>query len=168
MDPILGARMRIAAIISSLVFLVLPALAGADRGRGSLEIEDGRGVVTVKGRGVALGRLDRGLLTITDLSPNDQWSPRVNGVPRGRLVSLRGHDIRFYVPAGRYRIVVRGEGINISARGAGVAVLDGDADPAGATGSFHVGDDAPQALPEDPTRVPFGVGTTDQSLRRVP
>ena len=160
--------MRIAAIVSSLVVLVLPALAGADRGRGSLEIVDGRGVVHVKGRGVMLGRLDRGQLTIADLSPNDQWSPRVNGVPRGRLVSLRGRDIRFYVPAGRYRIVVRGEGINISARGVGAAVLDGEADPTGAMGSFQVGDDLPQALPDDPTQVPFGAGTADQSLRRAP
>ncbi len=154
--------MRIAAVLISLATLVVvalavPALAGAERPRGSLEVTDGRGVITIKGRGALLGRLDRGSLTIVDLTPNDQWSPRVNGVPRGRLVSMRGRDVTFYVPAGRYRIVVRGEGINISARGAGSAVLDGQPDATGAAGAYAVGDAAPEPLPDDPARVPFGV-----------
>ncbi len=159
--------MRIAAIVSSLVVLALPALAGAERARGSLEITDGRGVITVKGRGALLGRLDRGTLTIVDLTPSDQWSPRVNGVPRGRLTTFHGRDATFYVPAGRYRIVVRGEGINISARGAGLAVLDGDPDPTGATGSYTVGDSESQPVPAEPARVPFGAPAL-QSLRSRP
>ena len=143
--------------LATLVVLAVPALAGAERPRGSLEVTDGRGVITIKGRGALLGRLDRGSLMIVDLTPNDQWSPRVNGVPRGKLVSMRGRDVTFYVPAGRYRIVVRGEGINISARGAGSAVLDGQPDATGAAGEYAVGDAAPEPLPDDPSRVPFGV-----------
>jgi hypothetical protein len=147
--------MRIAALFSCLLVLAVPALAGAGV-RGSLEITDGRGVITIKGRGAMLGRLDKGSLQITDLAPADQWSPRVNGVPRGRLVSIRGKDITFYVPAGRYKIVVRGEGINLSARGAGAALLNGEPDPTGATGVYAVGDDQPQAIPTEVTRVQFG------------
>lgn len=148
--------MRLAAVVSALFVLAMPAIAGAEKARGSLEITDGRGVVTIKGRGALLGRLDKGSLLITDLTPTDQWSPRVNGVPRGRLVSIRGKDITFYIPAGRYRIVARGDGVNLSARGAGVAMLNGEADPTGATGVYAVGDDVPQPIPTELTRVQFG------------
>jgi len=149
--------MRIAALIGVVLVLPLGASARAERVQSSLEISDGRGVITVKGRGALLGRIDRGSLTVTDLSPNDQWSPRVNGVPRGRFVSIRGKDITFYVPAGRYRIVARGEGINISARGTGTATLDGQPDPAGATGDYAIGDGEQTPIPDDPEKVTFGV-----------
>ena len=148
--------MRIAAVVSTLLALALPALAGAEKARGSFEITDGRGVVTIKGRGALLGRLDKGSLQITDLSPADQWSPRVNGVPRGRLVSIRGKDVTFYIPAGRYKIVARGEGVNLSARGIGVAWLNGEPDLTGVTGFYAVGDGAPQPIPTELTRVQFG------------
>jgi hypothetical protein len=155
--------MRTAALIAALLVLPFAGVARAERLQGSLEIRDGRGAITVKGRGALLGRLDRGSLTVADLTPNDQWSPRVNGVPRGKLVSIRGRDITFYVPAGRYRIVVRGEGVNISARGVGSAVLDGQPDAAGATGTFAVGDAEPSPIPDDPGRVAFGTGPLARS-----
>jgi hypothetical protein len=149
--------MRAAAIAFSLVALLLPAVAGAERPRGgSLSVVEMRGVVIVKGRGALLGRLDAGSLLIADLSPNDQWSPRVNGVPRGRLFTHRGRDITFYIPAGRYRIVIRGEGISLSARGSGMASLDGEPDPTGSAGTYAVGDDARKPVPDEPLRVGFG------------
>ena len=79
-------------------------------------------------------------MQIIDLTPTDQWSPRINGVPRGKTVWTRGKDINFYIPGGRYRITVRGEGFSISARGQGRASLDGGPDTSGATGTFAVGD----------------------------
>ena len=54
--------------------------------------------------------VQNGEVVIVDLSPNDQWSPRINGVPRGRVVSLRGRDVNIYIPGGRYRITLRGDG----------------------------------------------------------
>ncbi len=83
-----------------------------------------RGTVVLKGKGIVIGRLERGEVEIVDLSPLDQWSPRVNGVPRGRTVWTRGKNINFYVPGGRYLITVRGEGFSVSARGQGTATLD--------------------------------------------
>jgi hypothetical protein len=160
--------MRNAILVTVLLALVLAVPAGAEQLRGSLEVRDGQGVITVKGRGALLGRLDRGSLIIVDLSPNDQWSPRVNGVPRGRLFSMRGRDITFYVPAGRYRIVAKGEGVNLSARGTGSAVLDGEPDPAGATGTYVVGDGGQEAIPDEPTRVTFGGGPVAKSWRVAP
>ena len=44
------------------------------------------------------------------------------------------------MPGGRYKITVTGAGFSISARGQGVATLDGTADLTGATGMYAVGD----------------------------
>ena len=68
--------MRLALL--SLVVLAVTAPLGwaAANPAGSLSIEDGRGTVTLKGKGIVIGRLERGEVQITDLSPQDQWSPR--------------------------------------------------------------------------------------------
>ncbi len=126
--PILPAVMRLALLFLCLLALAVPAGWAATRPAGSLSIEDGRGSVVLKGRGIVIGRLEKGDIQIVDLTPLDQWSPRLNGVPRGRTVWTRGKDINFYVPGGRYRITVHGEGFSISARGQGMASLDGSAD----------------------------------------
>jgi len=148
--------MRLAALaLAALALSASTAVGGRNAPGGSLSIEDGRGVVKIVGRGVLVGRIDRGSLEIQDLSPADQWSPRVNGVPRGRVVGLRGQNVLFFVPGGRYRIVARGEGISISARGAGQAVIDGEPDANGAAGTFAIGDDVPQPLPETRLRLVF-------------
>ena len=148
--------MRLALL--SLVVLAVTAPLGwaAASPAGSLSIEDGRGTATLKGKGIVIGRLERGEVQITDLSPLDQWSPRINGVPRGRTVGTRGKDINFYVPGGRYKITVHGDGVSISARGQGLAGLDGDADAAGSTGTFAVGDSPLVALPPSLEYVQFG------------
>jgi hypothetical protein len=151
--------MRLAALtLLALATCATAATAAANAPGGSLSIEDGRGVVQITGKGVLVGRMDKGSLEIVDLSAGDQWSPRVNGIPRGRTVWLRGKSISFYVPGGRYRIVAHGTGISISARGTGSSLLDGDPDPVGATGVYAVGDDAPAPLPVEPTRTTFGAG----------
>ena len=123
---------------------------------GSLLVEDGRGVVQVSGKGVLVGRMEKGSLEIVDLSSSDQWSPRVNGIPRGKTVTLRGKNVSFYVPGGRYKLTARGVGISISARGTGTVTLDGDPDPVGDTGRYAIGDDTPAALPVEATKLVFG------------
>ena len=157
--PILVAGMRVALLIGMLLALAVPAAFAAVSPAGSLSVEDGRGSAVIKGKGIVIGRLERGEVQIVDLSPLDQWSPRVNGVPRGKTVWTRGKDINFYVPGGRYRVTVRGEGFSISARGQGTAMLDGVADAAGATGTYAVGDAAPTALLIGTQRVDFGPPT---------
>lgn len=145
-------------VLVSLAVLAISAPLGwaAARPAGSLSIEGGRGTVTLRGKGIVIGRLERGEVQIVDLSPLDQWSPRLNGVPRGRTVWTRAKDVNFYVPGGRYKITVRGEGFSISARGQGTATLDGTADLTGATGSYAVGDGDPAPLPEEPVTVQYG------------
>jgi hypothetical protein len=148
--------MRLALLIGLLVAFAVPAALAAVAPSGSLSVEDGRGSAVIKGKGIVIGRLERGEVQIVDLSPLDQWSPRVNGVPRGKTVWTRGKDINFYVPGGRYRVTVRGDGFSISARGQGTAQLDGVADAAGATGTYAVGDATPVALAVGTQRVDFG------------
>jgi hypothetical protein len=148
--------MRLVLVSLAVLAFAVPLGAAATRPAGSLSIEDGRGTVILRGKGIVIGRLERGELQIVDLSPLDQWSPRVNGVPRGRTVGMRGKDVNFYVPGGRYRITVIGTGFSISARGQGIATLDGTADQAGTTGTFAVGDVDPAPLPNEPVTIQYG------------
>ena len=146
---------RLLAVPVVVLALAVPAGMAGVRSAGTLSVEDGVGRVTVRASGTLVGRLGKGDITIVDLTPNDQWSPRVNGVPRGRVVGLRGRDVNFYIPGGRYRIVLRGEGISLSARGTGIAELRARFGARTLPGSFAVGDDRPRTLPES-ERVVFG------------
>ena len=147
--------MRALFALLALLTVAVP-LASAATPTGTFSVEDGRGTIVLRGKGIVIGRLERGEVQIVDVTPLDQWSPRINGVPRGKTVWLRGRDVNFYVPGGRYRITVRGDGFSISARGQGTATLDGQADAAGATGSYAVGDAPPVPLPEEPESVQYG------------
>jgi hypothetical protein len=151
--------MRLAALtVLAFALSATTATGAANAPGGSLSIEGGLGVIQITGKGVLVGRIEKGSLEIVDLTSGDQWSPRVNGIPRGRKVWLRGKKISFYVPGGRYRIVARGTDISISARGNGIAVLDGDPDPVGATGVYAVGDAAALPVPVEATKMLFGEG----------
>lgn len=149
-------------VLMLLVFAVAPALA-APQAVGTLSVEGGVGVVTVRGTGVLVGRVDRGEVMIVDLTPQDQWSPRINGVPRGRTTTVKGRDVTYFIPGGRYRIVVRGDGISLSARGAGYAVLKGSDNPAIDSGTFSTGDSEPRALGGEPQRAQFGGGIAGEA-----
>jgi len=153
--------MRLAALMLLVLGLSATVATGAATAPGTIEITGGRGTVQVTGRGVLVGRMDKGSLEIVDLNPTDQWSPRVNGIPRGKVVTLRGKNVSFYVPGGRYRLVARGSGISVSARGTGMVVLDGDPDAVGDTGRYAIGDTASAPLPVGATRMSFG--STDAS-----
>ena len=58
---------------------------------------------------------------------------------------------------------MRGEGFSISARGQGSAVLDGNPDLNGATGTYAVGDVEPAAVPVGAERVVFGSSVTPKA-----
>jgi len=120
---------------------------------GTLSIEGVRGTVVVRGAGTVVGHLDRGELQIADLSPNDAWVPKVNGVVKSRFVLTRGKDINFFVPGGRYRISVKGDGVSLSSRGVGVVTVK--ATKAG-EGTIAVGDAAPTPISTDTARFTFG------------
>ena len=157
--------MRLALALLAVLALAVPVARAAAPTAETLSIEDARGTVTIRGNGIVIGRLERGEIQVVDLTPLDQWSPRVNGVPRGKTVWTRGKDVNFYVPGGRYRIVVRGEGFSISARGQGSAVLDGNPDLNGATGTYAVGDLEPVPVPVGAEKVVFGAQLTPKAVK---
>jgi hypothetical protein len=149
--------MRLAAL-TLLVFGLCATSAVASAKSSSLLIENGRGTIAIEGKRVLVGRIEKGSLEIIDLTPSDQWSPYVNGVPRGKVTWIRGRKtaINFRVAGGRYRLVAHGEGISISARGSGECTVDGEPDPVGDAGSYAVGDNEPQQIPDEPLRLSFG------------
>ena len=160
--------MRLALAILAVLAFAVPLGRAAAPTAETLSIEDARGTVTIRGTGIVIGRLERGEIQVVDLTPLDQWSPRVNGVPRGKTVWTRGKDVNVYIPGGRYRITVRGEGFSISARGQGSVVLDGNPDLNGATGTYAVGDLEPVPIPVGPETVVFGGQVAAKPAKVVP
>jgi hypothetical protein len=128
----------------TLFFLVLLALAlpvaavSAERaGDGTLLVEDGRGTVTIQARGGVIGRLERGTVTIFDLTPEDANDPAVFGDDQPVLfvgdtgIRYRGTGIRYRLIGGSFRIVVTGRGIDLSAVGKGTGTLRGETEDPG-------------------------------------
>jgi hypothetical protein len=162
-----GAMRRALLSILLVTVLVAPAAvlaADAPKRSGALSIERAMGTIRVTARGGVLGRVDSGSIQFVDLSPNDRWFPVVNGLGRGVVVTLKGDGISFRLLGGQYKLVVRGKGISIAARGHGSAVLDGEPNEVGETGIWAVGSDADcrrapdscSRIPEFPRRVTFG------------
>jgi len=109
------------------------AARGTDPEAGSLSIERGKGTVTLDVRGNVLGRLTNGTITVTDKTPTDAYVATVTGrkVLVQRRVSptkifVRGLGLRFRMLGGSYRIVIRGQGISLSAVGRGSVSIDGE------------------------------------------
>lgn len=131
--PILGA-MRKPFILLALLALALPvaATSATSAGEGTLSVDDGRGKVNVRARGGIIGRIDRGSVTIFDLTPGDANQPVVTGDDQPVLLvgenGLRygGAGIRFRVIGGNFRILVQGRGIDLSVVGKGEGFIEGD------------------------------------------
>jgi len=150
-------EMRLLALILLGLTVSAGMATGAERpSAGSFELEGGRGQIQITGKGAVVGRVEQGALKIIDLSPDDQWSPYVNGVPRGKVVWLRGRNISFRISAGRYQLIASGEGISVSVRGTGVALLEGEQDAAGGNGLYRVGDGRATLMSVKTTRASFG------------
>jgi hypothetical protein len=126
--------MRKVLLLTAVLAIALPAAAVAALGTadGTLSVEDGRGKVTLQARGGLLGRLDRGSVTIFDLTPNDPFDPVVSGDDQPVVlvgetgIRYRGTDLRFRVIGGSFRVVVQGRGIDLSVVGRGFGTLEGE------------------------------------------
>ncbi|MDQ3066248.1 MAG: hypothetical protein M3R12_03710 [Actinomycetota bacterium] len=125
--------MRKLFIIIALLSLALPVagLAALRAGDGTLSVEDGRGSVSMHVRGGVIGRLDRGSVTIYDLTPADAYEQKVYGDDHpvrfvGETgIKYSGSGIRFRLVGGQFRIVVSGSGIDLSAVGKGSGFIQG-------------------------------------------
>ncbi len=126
--------MRKSLVLLLLVCLAVPAAAFAAvrTGEGMFSVEGGRGKVTLIARGAFIGRIDRGSVVITDLTPDDTFVPYVFGDDNPvRLVGdtgmqYSGRNVRFRLGGGFYRLVITAKGIDLSAVGVGTALIQGD------------------------------------------
>lgn len=127
--------MRTLAILgcSFLAAVIAGGVAiAAEPTTGTLSVESGRGVVMLDLRGSVLGRLAAGTLRVTDETPGDRFAALVFGrkVAQERIgprtVVYRGVGLRFRMLGGGYRVVARGAGIDLSAVGRGMVMLDGE------------------------------------------
>jgi hypothetical protein len=171
--------MRKALTILLAVALAAPLAAPAAKrpAAGSLSIEGGRGVITIKGQGGVLGKV-RGAVQITDLTPLDKWRPIVNGEAVRRVGWTRGSEVSFRILGGRFKVQIRGEAVSVSVRGVGHAVLKGEPGLLGETGVFATGESADcvaepevcEPVPVESTRIVFGpltpVEPTDPTQQR--
>jgi hypothetical protein len=167
-------------ILLACLCAVLAPPAWAARGAdpepeaGYLSIERGRGTVVLDVRGSVLGRFTNGTITVTDKTPNDLYAATITG--RRLLVQrrisptkmfVRGLGVRFRMLGGSYRIVIRGQGISLSAVGRGSVSIDGEprfiADDLGV---YSVESDvdcsieplACTPVPDEPVRLKLGKG----------
>jgi hypothetical protein len=148
-----------------LAALAIPAAAVArERGLndGTLSVRDGRGVITIQGRGGVIGSFAQGRVTITDPIDGDGTGPIVTGedfppIERDEdTTTWRGSKVRFRIIGGAFRIVVRARGINLSFVGKGNVTLNGagtDDD-----GTYAVNGGEYSAIPDFP--FPFPLSAT--------
>jgi hypothetical protein len=128
-----------------------------------LSIENAQGRFEVRGRGYLNMRVSQGTVVVVDQSPTDRFSPYLAGVPRGKTSGATGRDINMYVLGGRYKVTVRGTGVNISARGEGVVVMTGEADATGNVGTIRIGDLVRPIAVGDAKATFGGLATADAS-----
>jgi hypothetical protein len=126
------------AVISATLLVALVCLAaapaaeaarGAPKGTG-IELVDGSGRVVLNLRGALLGGLERGQLTVVDLTDRQKTEIIVQGYKWKRTVNARttvygGAEIRFRVFRGAWRVRIQGSGIGASAVGRGTVRLKG-------------------------------------------
>jgi hypothetical protein len=137
--------MRALLTFAVLVALALPAASLArDQGAsdGTVSVRDGRGTITISGRGGVIGSFARGSVTISDPVEGDGTGPIVTGddfppvEKNDTTTTWRGTRVRFRIIGGSFRIVVKARGINLSLVGTGKVTLDGAG--TGDDGSYSV------------------------------
>ena len=123
---------RLCLIMLCGLVAVPAALAGARvAGDGVLELSKVDGTVVVTGtRGTLWGQIDKGKLIVTDPIADDGMI-YVSGAEKMHPVNdtvtvYGGTDIRFRVTGGKYKLNIKGVGIDLTAVGVGTAQLAGD------------------------------------------
>jgi hypothetical protein len=98
---------------------------------GTLSVQDGRGVITIQGRGGVIGSFARGSVTISDPVDGDGTGPIVTGddfppIERdANTTTWRGAKVRFRIIGGTFRVRVKGSGVNLSFVGKATVTLNG-------------------------------------------
>ena len=128
---------------------------------GTLSVQDGRGVITIQGRGGVIGSFARGAVTISDPIDGDGTGPIVFGDDWSKerndtTTTWGGTHVRFRMIGGTFRVRVQGRGINLSFVGKATVTLNGagkDDD-----GTYAVNGGAYTSIPDFP--FPFVLSAT--------
>ena len=149
--------MRLALLTAVVLVLAVPVGWAASIPAGSLSVEDARGTVVLKGKGIVIGRLERGEVEIVDLS---RLTSGARASTASRADARCGRAARtststFPAAATRSRCAARDSRSRPAARASRRSTADPDA--AGSTGTYAVGDDVPVPLPVSPGRVELRV-----------
>jgi hypothetical protein len=142
------------AVLSLAVPSAAVALTHASND-GTLAVRDATGKIRIQAVGAFLGRIDKGKVTIVDPVDGDGTGPIVSGCefgPKytdtdagGTIAVCSGTKLRFRLVGGRFKVVITGTGIDVSAVGHGVVVLNGDG---GNDGRFSFNGDDFRSLPD--------------------
>jgi hypothetical protein len=97
---------------------------------GALSVKNADGRVVIVGKGVVIGRFDKGQITIKDPNPFDGTGPIVTGADSTQSLGEKttrysGSNVRFRMIGGSFSITVFGTDIDLSAIGRGLVTLDG-------------------------------------------
>jgi hypothetical protein len=119
-------------LLCGLVAVPAALAAAGTTGDGLLELSKVNGTVVVYGsRGTLWGQIDKGKVVVTDPIVGD-GRVLVSGYENVRPGAIdgttvySGADVRFRVTGGKYKLVIKGAGIDFTAIGVGSAQLSGD------------------------------------------
>jgi hypothetical protein len=153
---------RLTILLLCGLVLAPAALAATNTtGDGVLELKAVNGRASITGqRGAIWGQVDKGTLRVVDSNPDDNLNPYVSGCagtpgvdPGVTIYSCK--NIHFRFTGGKYRIVIAGTGIDVTAVGVGQAYLTGDPEQLD-TGEYAVDDGKFQDVPLQKKLVTFG------------
>jgi hypothetical protein len=121
------------ALIGVLAVLVMTGTATArpdGSNDGALSVKNADGRVIIVGKGVVIGRFDKGQVTIKDPNPFDATVPIVTGADATQSINDKttrysGTNLRFRMIGGSFTINVFGADIDLSAVGRGMVTLNG-------------------------------------------
>ena len=121
------------ALIGVLAVLVMTGTAAArpdGNNDGALSVKNADGRVIVVGKGVVIGRFDKGQVTIKDPNPNDATVPIVTGAEATQSIGEKttrysGTNLRFRMIGGSFTVNVFGTDIDLSVVGRGMVTLNG-------------------------------------------
>ena len=125
--------MKYFALIGVLAVLVMTGTAAArpdGNNDGALSVKNADGRVIVVGKGVVIGRFDKGQVTIKDPNPNDATVPIVTGAEATQSIGEKttrysGTNLRFRMIGGSFTVNVFGTDIDLSVVGRGMVTLNG-------------------------------------------
>jgi hypothetical protein len=144
------------------ISLVLPAAAPAGKGAdGTLSVQRGRGQITLKFKGTAVGRAANGKIRIKDMTRFDAQVPTFRHCKVLRHVNpttmlCTGKKISFRALDGRYTVMVQGSGIFMSAVGRGTVTVDGAGEDGRPDGVMSVDNGPYEPLPIAMSVYPLG------------